>query len=93
MLELNLARSLSQREQGQLFLRRLVVQAKAALSFPLSWGNFLIKQREQCGGKAAKMMLELLTIKLLLSTLQHFRRIHLYIKNEYANCKPFLCIL
>ena len=38
-------------------------------------------------------MLELLRIKLILSILQHFRITHLYIKNEYANCKPFLCVL
>lgn len=43
--------------------------------------------------KIAKRMLKLLIIKLILSILQHFRSIHLYIKNEYADCKPFLCIL
>ena len=53
----------------------------------------ILEKCKQHGGKATKRMPELLRIKLLLSILQHFRITHLYIKNEYANCKPFLCVL
>lgn len=76
------------------YWKYVITQARAALWSPLSQENFLTGSvNEQCGGKVEKKMLKQLIIKLLLSTLQHVRRIHLYIKKEYANCKPFLCIL
>ena len=71
----------------------VIIQARAVLYSLLLLGKLPHRPCEWCRGKVAKSILRLLIIKLLLSILQHFRSVHLYIKNEYANCKPFLGIL
>lgn len=82
--------SFSQGELGELFICNLwSFRPGLVSSFLCSGENFLLDGVcEQYRERAAKRILNWwrCVIKLLLSTLQHFRRIHLYIKNEYANC-------